>query len=82
MSDDGNPQDRLFHVLEVDGTLGNRKSAKQDEFLDKGLTEDEFHGLFYDCTIGAPDIAEKQKRKELYLYSRVTNKLVIWLHLE
>lgn len=82
MSEQGKPQDRMFHVLEVDGTLGNRKSCKQDEFLDRGLTEDEFHNLFEDCAIGAWDINEQRKRNEFHLYSLVTSRLVIWLHLE
>lgn len=63
-------------------TLGNRKSVSQNEFINMGITQEEFDNMFWDCKIGAPDVNEELKRDILHLYSLVTNRMVVWLQIE
>lgn len=82
MLDQGQTQERFFHISEIEYTLGNRKSTSQDEFLNMGLTQEEYDTMFWNCTIGAPDMEENAKKKMLYEYSLITGRTVAWLHVE
>jgi len=75
-------QERFFHISEVMFTLGNRKSTSQNEFLNMGITQQEFDDMFWSCKIGAPDVGEELKRDMLHLYSLITNRMIIWLDIE
>jgi hypothetical protein len=75
-------QERFFHISEVLFTLGNRKSVPQNEFLHMGVTREEFNDMFWHCDIGAPDVKEDSKRNMLHIYCLVTNRMMIWLHIE
>ena len=75
-------QERFFHISEITFTLGNRKSVSQDEFINMGITQQEFDDMFWGCRIGAPDLKEESKREMLDLYSLITNRMVIWLDVE
>lgn len=75
-------QERFFHTSEVLFTLGGNKSVSQKEFINQGLKFDEFQRMFWECKIGGPDIEEDIKKEILYLYSLLTNRLIIWLDIE
>ena len=72
-------EERFFHTSEVSFILSWRKSASQTEFINQGLRPDEFQEMFWKCRIGGPDIREDKKRDILYMYSLITNRLVVWL---
>jgi len=73
---------RFFHTSEISFTLAGNKSVSQKEFLNHGLKPEEFQRMLWECKIGGPDIREDKKKDVLYLYSLLTNRLIIWLHVE
>jgi len=75
-------EERFFHISEITSVLGSRKSTAQDEFLHGGLEQEKFDEMFWKCTIGGPDIKEERKKGILEFYSLITNRMVIWLHVE
>ena len=72
-------QERFFHISEVNFVLGSYKSITQNEFINQGMTKEEFRERFWGCEIGGKDIEEDKKREIFYLYTLATNRLVIWL---
>jgi len=82
MTNQGKIEERFFHTSEVYFTLAGNKSVSQKEFLNHGLKSDEFKRMFWECKIGGPDTREDIKKDILYLYSLLTNRLIIWLHVE
>jgi hypothetical protein len=75
-------QVRFFHISEITYVLGSRKSVAQDEFLHAGIDQEKFDEMFWKCEIGGPDLKEETKRNVFELYSLVTNRMLIWLHVE
>ncbi len=82
MTNEGQTEERFFHISEISFTLGSNKSISQKEFLNQGLKSDDFQRMFWECKIGGPDIRENIKRDILYLYSLLTNRFIIWLDIE
>lgn len=82
MIESSQTQERFFHISEISFTLSNRKSVSQDEFINMGITLKEFDDMFWHCKIGAPDMKEELKGKILELYSLITNRMIVWLHVE
>jgi hypothetical protein len=72
-------RERFFHVSDIMYSLGSRKSSSQNEFIEMGITPEEFENMFWNCEIGAPDIEEELKRDILHVYSLFTDRLIIWL---
>ena len=75
-------EERFFHTSEIYFTLAGNKSVSQKEFLNHGLKPNEFYEMFWECKMGGPDIGEDRKNEILYFYSLLTNRLIIWLHIE
>ena len=75
-------QERFFHISEITFVLGSRKSVTQNEFLHSGIEQGKFDEMFWKCEIGGPDLKEETKRNVLELYSLITNRMLIWLHVE
>ncbi len=82
MKDQNITEERFFHTSEICFVLAGNKSVSQREFLNKGLKPDEFIKMFWECKIGCPDIDEDIKNDILYMYSLLTNRLIIWLNIE
>jgi hypothetical protein len=82
MADSLQTQERFFHISEIMFTLGNRKTASQNEFINMGMTQKEFDDMFWNCKTGAPDVGEELKRDMLHLYSLITNRIILWLDIE
>ncbi|MBC7108393.1 MAG: hypothetical protein H5T41_06365 [Methanomassiliicoccales archaeon] len=82
MSNQGVREERLFHTWEVAFVLATRSSVNQKEFLNQGLSLDDFENMFWECKIGGPDIKEDVKRDVLLLYSLLTDRMIIWLDVE
>jgi hypothetical protein len=75
-------EERFFHISEIAFALAGNKTIPQSEFLNQGLTPDEFQEMFWECKIGGPDIKEDLKKDILMFYSLLTNRLIIWLYIE
>jgi hypothetical protein len=82
MVDKNQIEERFFHISEIAFVLAGNKTIPQSEFLNQGLKPDEFQEMFWECKIGGPDIKEDLKKDILELYSLLTNRLIIWLHVE
>ena len=75
-------QERFFHISEIASVLGSRKSVAQDEFLHGGIEQEKFDEMFWKCKIGGPDLEEETKRSVFEDYSLITNRMLIWFHVE
>jgi hypothetical protein len=75
-------EERFFHTSEIAFALGGNKTVPQKEFLNQGLKPNEFQEMFWECKIGGPDIKEDLKKQILEGYCYLTNRLIIWLHVE
>jgi hypothetical protein len=82
MTNQGQIDERIFHTSEICFTLAGNKSVSQKEFLNYGLRPDEFQRMFWECKVGGPDVREDIKRDVFHDYSMLTDRLVIWLHVE
>jgi hypothetical protein len=82
MQNEGQVEERFFHISEIAFVLGSRKSVHQREFLNQGLKPHEFQDMFWKCKVGGPDIREDLKRDVFEFLSLVTNRLIIWLNVE
>lgn len=82
MTNQGQIDERIFHISEICFVLAGNKSVPQKEFLNHGLRPDEFQRMFWECKIGGPDVREDVKRDVLYEYSLLTNRFIIWLNVE
>jgi hypothetical protein len=82
MKNKGQIEERFFHTSEISFTLAGRSSISQKEFLDQGIKPDEFQKMYWECTIGGPDVKEDLKKNLFMIYSLATNRLIIWLNIE
>ena len=82
MVDKNQIEERFFHISEIAFALAGNKTISQSEFLNQGLKPNEFQEMFWECKIGGPDINEDLKKDILAFYSLLTNRLIIWLHVE